>query len=111
MNLFRPLPARGSFAARALGTLVVAAATTGGIAATAGPVHAQGTPSYSYTTIDNSNDLTFNQLLGVIAGYFASGLAMHPNKGYYLLPRYGQLDYRVENFPGVPSAWPRPARP
>ena len=54
--------------------------------------------------LDNSNDLTFNQLLGindsgVIAGYFGSGLAMHPNKGYYLLPRYGQLNYRVENFP------------
>jgi hypothetical protein len=105
MNLLPSLPARGSFAARALGTLAVAAATAGGIAASAGPVHAQGTPSYTYTTLDNSNDLTFNQLLGindsgVIAGYFGSGLAMHPNKGYYLLPRYGQLDYRVENFPG-----------
>ena len=104
MNPLPYLPARGSVAARALGTLVVAAATAGGIAASAGPVHAQGTTSYTYTTLDNSNDLTFNQLLGindsgVIAGYFGSGPAMHPNKGYYLLPRYGQLNYRVENFP------------
>jgi hypothetical protein len=105
MYLFRSLPARGSFAARALGTLAVAAATTGGIVASAGPVHAQDVPSYTYTTLDNSNDLTFNQLLGindsgVIAGYFGSGMAMHPNKGYELLPNYGQDGYRVENFPG-----------
>ncbi len=58
-----------------------------------------------YTTLDNSNDLTFNQLLGindsgVIAGYFGSGIAGHPNKGYYLLPHYSQGGYRVENFPG-----------
>jgi hypothetical protein len=61
---------------------------------------------YRFQTLDNSNDLTFNQLLGinnsgVIAGYFGSGVAGHPNKGYYLLPpRYGQLDYRIENYPG-----------
>ncbi len=105
MQLLRSLPARGSFAARALGTLVVAAATVGGAIASAGPAHAQGSSSYTFTTLDNSNDLTFNQLLGIndsgtIAGYFGSGVAMHPNKGYYLLPRSGQLDYRVENFPG-----------
>jgi hypothetical protein len=61
---------------------------------------------YRFQTLNNSNDLTFNQLLGinnsgVIAGYFGSGVAGHPNKGYYLLPpRYSQLDYRIENFPG-----------
>jgi hypothetical protein len=105
MHLLRSLPARGSFAARALGTLVVAAATAGGAIASASPAHAQASPSYTYTTLDNSNDLTFNQLLGIndagtIAGYFGSGMANHPNKGYYLLPRYSQAGYRVENFPG-----------
>ncbi len=107
MKLLSSLPARGSFAARALGTLALATATAAGaIAASAGPVHAQGTPGYTYTTLDNSNDLTFNQLLGinnsgVIAGYFGSGMADHPNKGYQLLPPgYGQAGYRVENFPG-----------
>jgi hypothetical protein len=61
---------------------------------------------YHFQTLNNSNDPTFNQLLGinnsgVIAGYFGSGVAGHPNKGYYLLPpRYSQLDYRIENFPG-----------
>ena len=74
-------------------------------AATAGPAHADVPTSYNFTTLDSSNDLSFNQLLGlndqgVIAGYFGSGLAGHPNKGYYVLaPRYSQLDYRTDNFP------------
>ncbi len=101
------LPPRGSFAARALGTFALAAATAAGVVTATSPAaHAQGTANYNYTTLDNGNDLTFNQLLGidnagVIAGYFGSGVAQHPNKGYYLLPpHYSQLDYRVENFPG-----------
>ena len=49
--------------------------------------------------------MTFNQLLGinnefVIAGYFGSGAAGHPNKGYLLLPPYAQNNYINENFPG-----------
>ncbi len=60
---------------------------------------------YQFRTLNNSNDPTFNQLLGinnsgVIAGYFGSGAQGHPNKGYFLLPHYSQLDYRIENFPG-----------
>jgi hypothetical protein len=48
------------------------------------------------------HDNTFNQLLGVndeglIAGYFGSGAAGHPNKGYLLAPRAGA--YINENFP------------
>ena len=40
-------------------------------------------------TLDNSADPTFNQLLsinneGAISGYFGSGAAGHPNKGYVL---------------------------
>jgi hypothetical protein len=83
----------------------LAAAAIAPTAASAGSAYAQANPSYTYTTLDNSNDLTFNQLLGindsgVIAGYFGSGVAMHPNKGYELLPHYDQAAYRVENFPG-----------
>ena len=57
--------------------------------------------SYSFQTLDNDSDLTFNQLLGVnsdgvIAGYFGSGAQGHPNMGYLL----GQGEYRSENFPG-----------
>ena len=70
-------------------------------AATIG-AHHSGT-SYSFQTLDNANDLTFNQLLGindegVIAGYFGSGAAGHPNKGYLLAPRHGT--YLNENVPG-----------
>ena len=43
--------------------------------------------SYTFRTLDDNADPTFNQLLGindkgVIAGYFGSGAAGHPNKGY-----------------------------
>ena len=61
--------------------------------------------SYSFHTYNNSNDETFNQLLGInksgeISGYFGSGAAGHKNKGYLLKPPYHQIDYVVENFPG-----------
>ena len=61
--------------------------------------------AYSFTTLDNSNDATFNQLLGIndhglIAGYFGSGAAGHPNQGYLLQPPYGQASYTGENYPG-----------
>jgi hypothetical protein len=57
------------------------------------------------TTLNNQADLTFNQLLGIndegtIAGYFGSGAAGHPNKGYTLTPPYGQGNYTNENFLG-----------
>src|SRR5215472_14767080 len=59
--------------------------------------------SYQVLTLNDRRDLTFNQLLGVndeglIAGYFGSGAAGHPNKGYLLNPRPGA--YLNENFPG-----------
>jgi hypothetical protein len=60
---------------------------------------------FSFTTLDDQADPTFNQLLGInnrgkIAGYFGSGLSGHPNKGYVLVPPYGQNNYINENFPG-----------
>jgi hypothetical protein len=60
---------------------------------------------WSFSTIDNQNDATFNQLLGIsnrgqIAGYFGSGAQGHPNKGYLLtLSRHGSW-YQNENVPG-----------
>jgi hypothetical protein len=87
--------ASGVLAAGAVALAGSASAATIG----AGP---SGT-SYSFETLDNGHDLTFNQLLGVndegvIAGYFGSGAQYHPNKGYLLLPRQGV--YVNENFPG-----------
>lgn len=61
---------------------------------------------FTFTTLDDQADPTFNQLLGInnkgkIAGYFGIGtLPGHPNQGYVLLPPYGQGNYVNENFPG-----------
>ena len=62
--------------------------------------------NYQVVTLNDGRDLTFNQLLGinnegVIAGYFGSGAAGHPNKGYLLRPPFAQRDFGNENFPGA----------
>jgi len=83
----------------------VAAASLGPVAAPAlAAGHGQPT-TYKFETLDNTRDLTFNQLLGInnkglIAGYFGSGAQGHPNKGYLLSAPYGQGNYANENFPG-----------
>lgn len=61
--------------------------------------------AFVFTTLDDQSDPTFNQLLGInnhgkIAGYFGSSAPGHPNKGYTLVPPYGQANYTNENFPG-----------
>ena len=60
---------------------------------------------YQVLTLNDDRDLTFNQLLGInnegkIVGYFGSGDAGHPNKGYALSAPYAQGDFGSENFPG-----------
>jgi hypothetical protein len=67
--------------------------------------HRTAAVSYTFTTLDDQADPTFNQLLGinshnVISGYFGAGTPGHPNKGYLLDPPYGQSNYVNENFPG-----------
>src|SRR5215471_2113859 len=94
---------------------VVAASSTvaGALLLAAGPAfagtashHATAATAYTFTTLNDQADPTFNQLLGingnhVIAGYFGSGAdARHPNKGYVLRPPYGQGNYTNENVPG-----------
>jgi len=61
--------------------------------------------NYQVLTLNDDRDLTFNQLLGInnegqIAGYFGSGNAGQPNKGYVLRPPFAQGDFGSENFPG-----------
>jgi len=61
--------------------------------------------AYTFKTLNDNADPTFNQLLGVnnhgvIAGYFGSGASGHPNQGYTIKPPYGQGNYTNENFPG-----------
>ena len=95
------------------GALAAAVAGSGALAlftgvAQAAPVashQARTATTYTFTTLNDQADPTFNQLLGinvhnVIAGYFGSGAAGHPNKGYQLTPPYGQASYANENFPG-----------
>jgi hypothetical protein len=90
---------RVATAAVASGVLAVGAVALAG-SASASTVGARHT-SYSFQTLDNRHDLTFNQLLGIndeglISGYFGSGAAGHPNRGYLLLPNG---HYVNENFP------------
>ena len=63
-------------------------------------------PRFSFQTINDAADPTFNQLLGItnrgrIVGYFGSGAdAAHPNKGFHARAPYGQNNFQNENFPG-----------
>jgi hypothetical protein len=97
--------ARAGVAVAAQGTLAGALLLAGGpaFAATASH-HTAAATSYTFTTLDDQADPAFNQLLGinahnVISGYFGSGAAGHPNKGYLLGPPYGQGNYVNENVP------------
>ena len=79
-----------------------ATSSSGTTASTTSP----GKGTYSFTTLDNPADLTFNQLLGfnndgIIAGYFGSGAAGHPNKGYVLVRTRAGFKIMNENFPGA----------
>jgi hypothetical protein len=91
----------------ALAVTVAGGASALGLASAAAAHAATTSTAYTFTTLDNQHDPTFNQLLGinshnVIAGYFGSGTPakVHPNKGYLLDPPYGQANYVNENFPG-----------
>ena len=103
------IASRVAFATVASGALVAGAfalmssahaSSTGRMGAMPGQAAGQHV-TYSFKTLDNNSDLTFNQILGinsdgVIAGYFGSGAQGHPNMGYLL----GHGEYRSENFPG-----------
>jgi hypothetical protein len=108
-----PGMARAGVAALASGTVAGAlflAAPAGAAVSQQAAAHAHqataASTSYTFSTLDDQNDPTFNQLLGinshnVIAGYFGSGAdAAHPNKGYLINAPYGQASYTDENFPG-----------
>jgi hypothetical protein len=84
-----------------LGTLAVTALASGTLAAALGspalaaPAAHRAAVTYTFETLNNARDLTFNQLLGInneglVAGYFGSGAHGHPNKGYRVHPPYRQ---------------------
>jgi hypothetical protein len=69
-------------------TLLLAATACGFLASAAASAQ-----TFTFTTLDNPGDPTFNQLLGindsgVIVGYFGLGSAGHPNIGYEIAPPY-----------------------
>ena len=85
----------------AAATVALAGNTTGNSA----QLSSSTAGSYQVVTLNDARDVTFNQLLGInnqgiIAGYFGSGAAGHPNKGYALAPPFAQRDFLNENFPG-----------
>jgi hypothetical protein len=87
----------------AAGAVTLAGSADAATLSTQSTLAAHGGTAYSFQTLDNAHDLTFNQLLGIndeglIAGYFGSGAAGHPNKGYLLAPQ--AREYLNENFPG-----------
>ena len=100
MIIFAVFPSKMRLYVRGLAAATVAAAC--GLGFLSGSAEAT---TYRFETRNNATDPTFNQLLGInsgglISGYFGSGAAGHPNKGYLLAPPYGQVDYKNENFPG-----------
>jgi hypothetical protein len=89
--------------ATAVGLAALVAGTGTTVALAPSAAQAAG-HTYTFTTLDDQADPTFNQLLGinnsnVISGYFGIGTPGHPNKGYVLSPPYGQANYANENFP------------
>jgi hypothetical protein len=96
---------RKAMAAVAVSAGAIATAATVALAMPAGAsTTSAASHGYTFKTIINNRDVTFNQLLGIneaglIAGYFGSGAAGHPNKGYTVKPPYHQGDFKNENFP------------
>jgi probable HAF family extracellular repeat protein len=78
---------------------------SGSATSNAAPIANGKAAGYQVLTLNDRRDITFNQLLGInnegaIAGYFGSGNAGHPNKGYVLTPPFAQGDFGNENVPG-----------
>ena len=68
------------------------------------PLSSNMASGYQVVTLNDGRDATFNQLLGInnqglVAGYFGSGAAGHPNRGYLLIPPFAQRSFLNENFP------------
>lgn len=61
--------------------------------------------AYTFKTLDNSDDPTFNELLGInnlgkIGGYYGSGKKSDPSVGY-IIRKFGNSHYRTVLYPGA----------
>ena len=66
----------------------------------------RSTLSFTFTTIDDQTDPTFNEVLGLnnegkLAGFYGNGSAGHPNRGYVVYHPYGQNNFRNVNYPSA----------
>lgn len=64
-----------------------------------------GASGFTYTTVDDEVDPSFNEILGIddgarLVGFYGSGSASDPSVGYIVSPPYQQNDFRKEAYPG-----------
>lgn len=62
--------------------------------------------SFTFQTINNPLDKTWNELFGIndagtIVGYYGRGSSNHPNQGYTVVPPYDRGSFTPENVPGA----------
>jgi hypothetical protein len=102
------IPARGAALTLLMATAACGGRSTTPVTTQAGMAPSLGEPAakltYKIKTIDDKQDLTFNQLLGInhskqIVGYCGSGAAGHPNRGYRVSPPFHVPNFSAENFP------------
>ncbi|MGC1381872.1 MAG: hypothetical protein WA814_12720 [Candidatus Baltobacteraceae bacterium] len=79
---------------------------TMGAASRSVPSQLPAVKQYTFATLDDQNDSTYNKLLGInnegkLAGYYGNGSTGHPNRGYIVYRPYGPTNYRNENYPGA----------
>lgn len=65
-----------------------------------------GSLKFTFTTLDDPHDPTFNRLLGInnegkIGGYYGSGGSGHPNRGYIIRVPYQQTDFKDVDYPNA----------
>jgi hypothetical protein len=88
----------------ALGLLVAASASASPLAS---EWVANTSGMYSFQSISNPNDPSFDQLLGInnlglIVGYYGSGASpAHPNKGFLVPAMHSTSSFVNENYPGA----------
>jgi len=70
------------------------------------PARTPAASAYTFTTVDDPADPSFNEILGIddgarIVGFFGSGSASDPSQGYVVAPPYGQNNFRKLDYPGA----------
>ncbi len=67
---------------------------------------APATSGYTFTTVDDAADTSFNEILGIndgakLVGFYGSGSASDPSVGYIVVAPYTQNNFRTESYPGA----------